>query len=310
VLRDTDFIWYIPFKINIMMNTDGNKKGEKVKRSLFARLIILFILAGLFITCSNTPDKNNIPVYGYEVVRSYPHDPTAFTEGLSYWNGIMIEGTGLHGLSDLRKFELETGEIIQKLKLDDKYFCEGLTLFKNKIYQITEVENIGFIHNLDSLKEIGTYTYNTDGWGVTTDGKQLIMSDGSATIYFIDPDTFKLTRKIKVHANGDSVKNINEMEYIEGEIWANIWPIDTIVRISPQTGDVIGWINMKGLLSEEDKKNIGYSAIESQKSTFTIPYKEEACLNGIAYDSRGKRIFVTGKLWPKLFEIKIVPPDK
>lgn len=230
------------------------------------------------------------PIASYEVLNTYPHDPNAFTQGLIYEDGWLYEGTGLNGRSTLRKVVLETGEVVQSIDLDSQHFGEGITSFGDRIYQLTWQSQIGFIYDKATFEQVGTFSYLTEGWGLTHDGTHLIMSDGSATIFFLDPETLTTVRTITVTDPNGPVMRLNELEYVEGEIYANIWQTDVIVRISPTTGDVLGWISLSGLLSEQDRQ-------EHQVDV----------LNGIAYDPVNKRLFVTGKLWPKLFEIRIVP---
>jgi len=229
-----------------------------------------------------------IPVYTYRIVRTYPHDPKAFTQGLVYYNGFLYEGTGLEGQSSLRKVELRTGRVLQIKKLAPELFGEGITLWQNKIYQLTWRNGICFVYDRNSFRSITEFRYSGEGWGLTHDGAYLIMSDGSDTLTFRDPDTFAVVKRLQVRAEGVPVRNLNELEYIEGEIYANIWQTDMIARISPKTGEVVGWIDLSGLLSEEEANGADV-------------------LNGIAYDPKENRLFVTGKLWPKLFEIELVP---
>ena len=270
----------------------------------FVATWMMLLGAGLACSCSTYQEKTAIPVYGYEVVRSYPHDRFAFTEGLAFKGGVLVEGTGLPGHSTLRKVDLETGEIIQSHQLAEKYFGEGATVFDNKIVQLTEEAGIGFVYDLDDLRLLGEFRYPTQGWGITWDGESLIMSDGSASLHFLDPETFEQVRSVEVRANGVPLTNLNELEYVRGHVYANIWPTDRIAMISPQSGSVVGWIDLKGLLSQHDQEMIGWSVIEGLKPS--IPMKKEACLNGIAYDPENDRLFVTGKLWPKLFEIRLI----
>ena len=230
-----------------------------------------------------------IPVYGYTVVNSYPHDPQAFTQGLVYDNGVLYEGTGLNGRSSLRRVDLQTGQVQQNQPLDSQYFGEGIALLNGKIFQLTWQNHVGFIYNKDTFAKIGEFSYQTEGWGLTTDGKELIMSDGTSNIYFLDPDTLKETHRIAVSGEGGGpVTSLNELEYVNGEIYANLWRTDKIARIDPTSGQVLGWIDLTGLLKPEDR---------------TQPVD---VLNGIAYDPATDRLFVTGKLWPKLFEIDLV----
>jgi len=271
--------------------------------------IPLILIWSLVPSCSSSTirEKTDIPVYGYEVIQSHPHDRFAFTEGLAFKDGLIIEGTGLPGHSTLRKVNLQTGEIILIHKLGDEYFGEGITVFENKIAQLTEESHIGFTYDLNSFDQLGEFHYPTKGWGITWDGKNLVMSDGTSTLYFWDPETFKQVRRIEVHANGDPIPSLNELEYVQGEIYANIWPTDRIARISPENGEVLGWIDLKGLLAPNDQEKIGWSVIKGLKPS--IPLEKEACLNGIAYDPENQRLFVTGKLWPELYEIELVPPE-
>lgn len=230
------------------------------------------------------------PVYRYRIVNTFPHDRNAFTQGLEFHNGYLYESTGLNGQSSLRKVELRTGRVLQIHRLPQEYFAEGITLFGNRIYQLTWQNGVCFVYNLNNFRQETQFRYYGEGWGLTNDGKYLIMSDGSETITFRDPETFAEVRKITVRAQGKPVKNLNELEYIDGEIWANIWYSDMIARIDPQTGIVKAWVDMEGL---------------------PVPNRgSEEVLNGIAYDRQNKRIFVTGKNWSKLFEIELVEPSK
>lgn len=244
---------------------------------------------------------DNIPVYGYTVIRPYPHDNTAFTQGLVYRDGFLYEGTGLNGRSTIRKVDLQTGKIIKMRALENKYFGEGITFFGNKIAQLTEYGNMGFIYDADSFELIGTFGYPTDGWGITYDGKNLIISDGSSVLYFFETKNFKCVKTLNVRAGIYPVININELEYVKGKIYANIWHENKIAVIDPITGKVAAWIDLSGLLSVEDRKNLGLSVLGYRGADA----EKEACLNGIAYDEKNDRLFVTGKLWPKVFEIKI-----
>ncbi len=239
--------------------------------------------------CTETSKTaDTVLVYTYKVVKTYPHDPYAFTQGLVFDRGILYESTGLLGQSSLRRVALETGNVLQLHKLPPHLFGEGITLCGNKIIQLTWKSKVGFVYDKGSFELLHRFTYPSAGWGITYDGKNLIMSDGTSTLYFLDPETFKRTGRIDVRDKNGPVKHLNELEYIQGEIYANIWQTERIARISPQTGKVIGWIELKGLLNPND-----YS-------------RPVDVLNGIAYDSEYKRIFITGKLWPKLFEIELM----
>jgi glutaminyl-peptide cyclotransferase len=229
-----------------------------------------------------------VQTFGYEIVRSYPHDRQAFTQGLVYRDGVFYEGTGLNGRSSIRKVKIETGEVLQIHSLDERYFGEGLTEWRGSLVQLTYKTEIGFVYDLATFKQVRTFTYRGEGWGLTHDGSRLIMSDGSHELRFIDPDTLKETKRLTVRQDGQPVENLNELEYVNGEIYANVWNTERIVRISPADGRVTGVVDLSGLLSA------------SERSTTDV-------LNGIAYDAAGDRLFVTGKLWPRVFQIKLVP---
>jgi glutaminyl-peptide cyclotransferase len=228
-----------------------------------------------------------LPVYGYRVVNVYPHDRQAYTQGLIWCGGFLYEGTGLHGASSLRKVRLETGRVVEQRSLDRQYFGEGITEWGGRLLQLTWNSNLGFIYDRSSLKVRGTFRYPGEGWGLTHDRDRLIMSDGTATLRFLDPKTLRETGRLNVQSGGAPLADLNELEFVQGEIYANVFQTDLIARISPQTGAVTGWIDLRGLLPEADRR---------------IPVD---VLNGIAYDAGGKRLFVTGKLWPKLFEIEL-----
>jgi glutamine cyclotransferase len=232
------------------------------------------------------------PIYGYRVKNSYPHDRAAFTQGLVFEDGYLLEGTGLHGRSTLRRVELETGKIIQFRGLPVRYFGEGITIFDGRIVQLTWQARTGFVYDRNSFALREKFHYPTEGWGLTHDGNRLILSDGTDILYFLDPGTFEQIGKLRVvDHQGAAVTRLNELEYVKGEIFANIWQTDRIARIAPDTGRVTGWIDLAGLLNRQGQ----------------IPPVD--VLNGIAYDEAGDRLFVTGKLWPKLFEIELISPD-
>jgi len=226
--------------------------------------------------------------YSYKVLKTYNHDPEAYTQGLFYHDGFLYEGTGRNGYSSIRKVELETGKIIQSVNLDQKHFGEGIALINNKIYQLTWTSGIGFEYDFTTFKQIRTFDFTTQGWGLTTNGKILIMSDGSNIIRFMEPENFAELKRIEVYDNKGPVDQLNELEYINGEIFANIYQTDRIVIIDPETGMVKSVIDFKGLLKDTDRT------------------RETDVLNGIAWDEAGKRLFVTGKLWPKLFQVELV----
>lgn len=240
-------------------------------------------------------DVEDPPVYRYRVVNVYPHDPEAFTQGLVYepQEGVLYEGTGLWGRSSLRRVELETGEVLQRYELPDAYFGEGITLWDRKIVQLTWQSRTGFVYDQESFALLEQFSYETEGWGITSDyeNQRLIMSDGSSTLYFWDPNTFEEVGRVGVRDRGKPVVRLNELELIGGWVWANVWQTDRIAVIDPQTGRVGAWVDLTGLLPPEERTG------------------QEDVLNGIAYDPEGDRLFVTGKLWPKLFEIELVASD-
>lgn len=228
------------------------------------------------------------PVAGYQVVKIYPHDRQAFTQGLVYHDGFLYEGTGLAGQSALRKVRLENGEVVQQHRLEPHYFGEGIAVWDNTIAQLTWQSEIGFVYDRATFKPVRTFRYTGEGWGLTHDGKRLIMSDGSDTLRFLDPGSQKETGRLTVRDGARAVPHLNELEFIRGEIYANVWQTERIARISPRTGQVVGWIDLAGLLDPRDRPGVDV-------------------MNGIAYDAVGDRLFVTGKLWPKLFEVRIKP---
>ena len=229
------------------------------------------------------------PEYGYQVIHVYPHDPNAFTQGLEYRAGFLYESTGLKGRSWLRREKLETGQVLQQIDLDPQYFGEGITVMNQQIVRLTWQSEMGFVYDQSSFHLKRPFTYPGEGWGLANDGKNIYMSDGSPQLRIWDPLTLQEKRRITVYDNGQPVQNLNELEWVNGEIYANIWQKDVIARISPTDGRVLGWIDLTGILSPAERTG------------------QEDVLNGIAYDQLGDRLFVTGKQWPKLFEIKVVP---
>ena len=227
------------------------------------------------------------PTYTIDVVRSYPHDVTAYTEGLLWHDGRLFESTGLKGKSSIREVELETGRVIRRRDLDSAYFGEGIIILGDNMWELTWQDNIGFIYDWKTFQPKGQFKYDGEGWALTTDGTSLIMSNGTPVISFRDPKTFAITRSFTVTDHDVPVSKLNELEWVKGEIWANVWESEQIARISPATGHVIGWIDLAGILPAMDRRG------------------GEDVLNGIAYDEKGDRIFVTGKNWAKLFEIKL-----
>jgi glutamine cyclotransferase len=225
--------------------------------------------------------------YGYKIINTYPHDKTAFTQGLFYDNGVLYEGTGQETGSTLREVELTTGKVLRQLNLSPELFGEGITLYKDRIFQVTWTSKVGFIYDKSTFREINKIYYQTQGWGLTTMDDRIVMSDGTDILYFFEPDMFTVVSRLEVYDNEKKVDQLNELEYINGEIWANIWMTDLIARIDPKSGKVLGYIDLKGILNDRD----------TDTSVDVI--------NGIAWDKAGGRIFVTGKNWPKLFEIRV-----
>ncbi len=234
------------------------------------------------------PPGSKAPQYGYTVVRSFPHDPKAFTQGLEHFDGFLYEGTGQKGSSAVRKVEIETGKVVQDVKLHPQYFGEGITIAQGKVFQLTWQDRTGFVYDAKTLKFIRNFSYFGEGWGLTHEPGGLIMSDGTSTLRFLELTRFQERRRLKVLDAGVPIERLNELEMVRGEIWANVWQTDYIVRISPKDGRVLGWINLKGLLGAPMAK-----------------LSAEAVLNGIAFNAAKNRIFVTGKLWPRVFEIAI-----
>lgn len=230
-----------------------------------------------------------IPIYTYKIVHVYPHDPNAFTEGLFYQDGFLYESTGLLGRSSIRKVRLETGEVLQEKDLPPQYFGEGIVAWGRRLIQLTWKNQVGFVYNLKTFALEKRFEYSGEGWALTRNDRALIMSDGTPELRWLDPRTLRELRRTRVTAQGKPVERLNELEWVKGQILANIWQTDLIARIDPRTGDVVGWIDLSGLLSERERA-------ESHPDV----------LNGIAYDRGSDRLFVTGKLWPKLFEIRLV----
>jgi len=256
------------------------------------RLVVLFLLTAFpaFLVGQTSHQASSRPQeYTFEIVAAYPHDTTAFTQGLAYHDGFLYEGTGREGNSSLRKVRLETGEIVQQVNLEPDLFGEGITLLKDKVIQLTWKSEIGFVYDLNTFHQLRRFSYSGEGWGLATSGRELFMSDGTSEIRVLDSETFQEKRRLKVHDGSNPVVQLNELEFVDGQIFANVWHSNRIARISPQTGEVVGWIDLTGLLSPMYR------------------LEPEAVLNGIAYDPVRKRLFVTGKLWPRVFEIRLTP---
>jgi glutamine cyclotransferase len=268
---------------------------NKVRRISLVAVIILFLLSSGCQTgavanhsAANNANKDGVPKYGYEIVNTWPHDPEAYTQGLAFHDGKLLESTGQEGKSSLRSVEPETGKVLKKVNIPKPYFAEGITLFKGKIYQLTWQHQQGFIYDAWSFEKLGEFSYEGEGWGLTNDGNSLILSDGTNRIRFLDPDNFQVRKTIAVIDRPNTpIAKINELEYVHGEIYANIWHEDRIARIDPQTGRVAAWIDLTSLRAR------------------TEVTEEEAVLNGIAHDETNNRLFVTGKRWPRLYEIRV-----
>jgi glutaminyl-peptide cyclotransferase len=231
-----------------------------------------------------------VPVYGYEVVKVYPHDPQAFTEGLFYLNGFLYESTGLERQSTIRKEKLETGEVLQKIDVPPQYFGEGIVNWKRHLISLTWKAEVGFVYDLATFKAQRRFSYRGEGWALTQDGKRLIMSDGTPELRFLNPDTLRETGRITVTYEGKPVPKVNELEWIKGRIYANVWETNLMIMIDPASGEITGIVNLEGLLSRSDRAS-----------------GPDSVLNGIAYDALHDRLFVTGKNWPKLFQIRVLP---
>ena len=229
-----------------------------------------------------------IPVYGYDIVHTYPHDRTAFTEGLFYLGGFLYESTGLEAHSTIRKVRLETGEVLEKRDIPAQYFGEGIVNWKHRLVSLTWKAHVGFVYDLKTFKPERRFDYEGEGWALTQDGTQIYMSDGTSDIRVLNPDTLLATRRIGVTLDGKPIRNLNELEWVNGEIYANVWQTNWVVRIDPHDGRVVGAINLSGLLRPAD----------------IVPGQTDV-LNGIAYDAAHDRLFVTGKNWPKLFEVRL-----
>ncbi|HWU13450.1 MAG TPA: glutaminyl-peptide cyclotransferase [Caulobacter sp.] len=250
------------------------------------RRTVLIALVSLLAACAPRSHAAT-PVYGYQVVRTYPHDPNAFTEGLFLRDGFLYESTGLEGASSIRKTVLETGSVENERSISSQFFGEGVVDWKDRLIQLTWKNQLGFVYGIDDFETKGEFRYPGEGWALTRDDRRIIMSDGTSRLRFLDPETLKETGGVTVTDEGRPVDQLNELEWVKGEIYANIWQTDRIARIDPATGKVTGWIDLTGLLPDADRARADV-------------------LNGIAYDAKADRLIVTGKLWPRLYEIKVV----
>lgn len=246
-------------------------------------------------SADSTSSVSNVPkTVSYTIVKEYPHDPHAFTEGLEFRDGVLYESIGQYGHSDLRKTSLETGNVEQQQKLQAKYFGEGITILNGKIYQLTYKEHTGFVYDQKTLKLLQTFTFpNQEGWGMTNDGKSLIYSDGSDILTYMDPVSLKPVKQVSVKDQYGPLTNINELEYVNGYIYANVWQVDMIVKIDPSTGNVVARVDCSSL-----RRDAGIPAPSADENAPEV-------MNGIAYDAEANRFFITGKNWPKLFEVKL-----
>jgi glutaminyl-peptide cyclotransferase len=261
-------------------------------------LPLVFLLLIIAVGCGNGANTNvsnenvsaanaPVPKYGYQILNMFPHDSNAFTQGLILVDGKLLESTGQQGSSSLRSVELQTGKVLKKVDVPAPYFAEGITVLNGKVYQLTWQHNLGFIYDAQTFQKVGQFNYQGEGWGLTTDGQSLILSDGSNRLRFLDPANFQLKRTISVLDNKTPLDQLNELEFVQGEIYANVWHDDRVAVIDPQSGRVKAWIDLTGLMPEGELR------------------EGEAVLNGIAYDQANDKLYVTGKLWPRLFEIKV-----
>jgi glutaminyl-peptide cyclotransferase len=250
-----------------------------------AALVVVIVWAAIVAA----PGNAAVPEYTPVVVKSFPHDPNAFTEGLLYHDGFLYEATGRNGQSSIRKVVLATGAVVQQKALDPAYFGEGIDVWKNRLIELTWKNEIGFIYDLDTFKQLGTFKYPGEGWALTDDGSHLIMSDGTSDLRILDPDTLAEIRRVHVTCEGRAIQNINELEWVKGQVYANVWRTNVIIRIDPASGDIVGLIDLTDLAAA------------------TVTFSGENVPNGIAYDAAADRLFVTGKLWPKLYQITLAP---
>lgn len=262
--------------------------STKCQRAI-AILSVAFCLVVAFCQLLPAVDPGTAPIDRYRIIHVYPHDPDAFTQGLVFCDGFLYESTGLLGKSSLRKVDLQNGKVLQSYALAPNLFGEGLTVWEENLIQLTWKNQRGFVYDRSNFQLLRTFDYAGEGWGLTQDGKNLILSDGTSALRFLNPQTFMEERRLEVTDAGRPVKNINELEFINGQIYANIWQSAVIARISPDTGRVLGWIDLGGIHAGDDSM------------------KQADVLNGIAYDPKGNRLFVTGKRWSKLFEIEVLP---
>jgi len=266
-----------PFQLQLKITTRLNRN----LLNLLAVLSLFFLQTNIALLAAD-----EVPVYKIEVVNTWPHDAAAFTQGLTWYQGNLYEGTGRNGQSSLRMVDLETGELLKRQNLAQRFFGEGIAIVDDRVYQLTWQSHMGFVYDVDSFEQQKTFFLAGEGWGITFGNDALIVSDGSAYLRFLDPETLQQEKRVQVTLNGNPVQSLNELEFINGEVWANVWYQDVIVRIDPQTGKVNSIVDLSGLYPQ-------------RKSRDEVP-------NGIAWDEEGQRLFVTGKLWSSLFEINVV----
>lgn len=252
-----------------------------MKRAVVPAIVAALLSLGSVAACAE------VPVSTVRVIKTYPHDPNAFTQGLVILNGELFEGTGRNGESSLRRVSLETGELLQRRNLSTQYFGEGITILNDHVYQLTWQSQLGFVYDRATFELQKTFFLPGEGWGITHDGTNLIVSDGTAQLRFLDPATLKEVKRVTVSEDGLPTRNLNELEYIDGEVWANVWYTDFIVRIDPVTGEITGKLDLTGLHPTRGADDV---------------------LNGIAWDEASRRLFVTGKLWSSLYEVEVVAP--
>lgn len=273
------------------MNTDKNYGGWYVSyfRRIAFRVCVAVCIIVSITACTPSEEDHRLTYHTFRVINTYPHDPNAFTQGLQFHNGYLYESTGFHGRSTLRRVELETGQVVRLINLPAKYFGEGIAIVEDRIYMLTWREQTGFVFDRATFEVVKQFSYEGEGWGLAYDGTHLIMSDGTARLRFLDPVTCEVVKIVEVQEEDQPIRRLNELVWINGELWANVFPTYRIVRINPVTGQVRGWIDLRGILTPALQQG-----------------RRVDVMNGIAYDAENDRIFVTGKLWPVLFEIELV----
>lgn len=286
--RDIGFSSRLPRTMLLQSGAMARSHHRQLVRTVILRVLLSWTSIERLVAAEDaSPAPKDIPTLSYTLVKAWPHDRGAFTEGLVFWDGMLIESTGISGHSTLRKVDLETGLVRQEVKLPEQYFGEGIAVLGGRIFQLTWLSHRGFIYDLKSMNLQGEFSFDGEGWGLTTDSQSLIMTDGTNRIRFLDPSTFKVTRTIDVFAHGRPVERLNELEYVKGELYANVWQTEFVLRIDPATGRILSAIDFVGILPPADHA------------------QDTDVMNGIAYDARDDRLFVTGKYWPKLFEVKV-----